>query len=150
MPANIRETKIGFGFKKQTALQTANLAADIWSLSKVNAALSTVSLNTEDDAAELGKGHEFATRVYPTSWDVQGAIEKYLTSEIAAWAFVFGLGNRVKSGITAITYTCTPQDPVTGGIEVPAFCYYEGLSLQAACRMCLVEVEKALGAVQGL
>lgn len=29
------------------------------------------------------------------------------------------------------------------GIEVPAFCYYEGLALQAACRMCLVEVEKA-------
>ena len=28
------------------------------------------------------------------------------------------------------------------GIEVPAFCYYEGLSLAAACRMCLVEVEK--------
>ncbi|MBM3726081.1 MAG: NADH-quinone oxidoreductase subunit NuoG [Acidobacteria bacterium] len=28
------------------------------------------------------------------------------------------------------------------GIEVPAFCYYEGYSLQAACRMCLVEVEK--------
>lgn len=27
------------------------------------------------------------------------------------------------------------------GIEVPAFCYYEGYSLQAACRMCLVEVE---------
>src|ERR1700687_3675475 len=26
--------------------------------------------------------------------------------------------------------------------EVPAFCYYPGLSLQAACRMCLVEVEK--------
>ncbi len=28
------------------------------------------------------------------------------------------------------------------GIEIPAFCYYKGLSLQAACRMCLVEVEK--------
>ena len=27
-------------------------------------------------------------------------------------------------------------------VEVPAFCYYEGLSLAAACRMCLVEVEK--------
>ncbi len=26
--------------------------------------------------------------------------------------------------------------------EVPSFCYYRGLSLQAACRMCLVEVEK--------
>jgi NADH-quinone oxidoreductase subunit G len=28
------------------------------------------------------------------------------------------------------------------GTEVPAFCYYPGLSLQAACRMCLVEIEK--------
>jgi NADH-quinone oxidoreductase subunit G len=31
----------------------------------------------------------------------------------------------------------------SAGIEIPAFCYYEGLALQAACRMCLVEVEKA-------
>ena len=30
----------------------------------------------------------------------------------------------------------------TQGIEVPSFCYYPGLTLQAACRMCLVEVEK--------
>ena len=29
------------------------------------------------------------------------------------------------------------------GIEIPSFCYYEGLALQAACRMCLVEIEKA-------
>jgi NADH-quinone oxidoreductase subunit G len=44
------------------------------------------------------------------------------------------------------------------GVEVPSFCYYPGLSLQAACRMCLVEVEKApklqtactLVAVEGL
>jgi NADH-quinone oxidoreductase subunit G len=28
------------------------------------------------------------------------------------------------------------------GTEVPSFCYYPGLSLQAACRMCLVEVDK--------
>ncbi len=28
------------------------------------------------------------------------------------------------------------------GIEVPSFCYYPGLSLQAACRMCLVRQEK--------
>ena len=28
------------------------------------------------------------------------------------------------------------------GIEVPSFCYYPGLTLQAACRMCLIEVEK--------
>src|SRR5712671_8148815 len=29
------------------------------------------------------------------------------------------------------------------GIEVPSFCYYPGLTLQGACRMCLIEVEKA-------
>ena len=28
------------------------------------------------------------------------------------------------------------------GIEIPSFCYYDGLTIQAACRMCLVEVEK--------
>jgi len=28
------------------------------------------------------------------------------------------------------------------GIEVPSFCYYPGLSLQGACRMCVVKVEK--------
>jgi NADH-quinone oxidoreductase subunit G len=28
------------------------------------------------------------------------------------------------------------------GIEIPSFCYYDGYSLQAACRMCLVQVEK--------
>jgi NADH-quinone oxidoreductase subunit G len=30
----------------------------------------------------------------------------------------------------------------TAGIEIPAFCYYPGLSLQAACRMCVVRQEK--------
>ncbi len=28
------------------------------------------------------------------------------------------------------------------GIEIPAFCYYPGLTLQAACRMCVVRIEK--------
>ena len=28
------------------------------------------------------------------------------------------------------------------GIEIPSFCYYPGLSLQAACRMCLVRMAK--------
>jgi NADH-quinone oxidoreductase chain G len=30
----------------------------------------------------------------------------------------------------------------TVGIEVPSFCYYPNLSLQGACRMCLVRIEK--------
>src|SRR5437868_4175701 len=30
----------------------------------------------------------------------------------------------------------------TVGIQIPSFCYYPGLSWQAACRMCVVEIEK--------
>jgi NADH-quinone oxidoreductase subunit G len=38
---------------------------------------------------------------------------------------------------TLLIEACKPY-----GIEIPAFCYYPGLSLQGACRMCLVEIEK--------
>jgi len=30
----------------------------------------------------------------------------------------------------------------SAGIEIPAFCYYPNLSLQGACRMCLVKIER--------
>ena len=30
----------------------------------------------------------------------------------------------------------------SAGVEVPSFCYYPNLSLQGACRMCLVKIEK--------
>lgn len=45
--------------------------------------------------------------------------------------------------ITAAPGTLVIEAARRLGIEVPSFCYYPGLSLQAACRMCLVEVEKA-------
>jgi NADH-quinone oxidoreductase subunit G len=44
--------------------------------------------------------------------------------------------------VTAPPGTLVIDAAKTVGIEIPAFCYYEGLSLAAACRMCLVEVEK--------
>ena len=44
--------------------------------------------------------------------------------------------------ITTPAGTLVIEAAKTQGIEVPSFCYYPGLSLQAACRMCLVEVEK--------
>src|SRR3954452_23919149 len=107
MPANIRETLIGFGKGKQTDIASANLVANIWQLKKLNAAFSYPKLNTENDAAEMGKGHEFATEVFKTSWDVNGTIEKYLGSDIGAWTMAFGLGKVVKSGSAPnFTYTC--------------------------------------------
>jgi NADH-quinone oxidoreductase subunit G len=44
--------------------------------------------------------------------------------------------------VTTAAGTLVIEAAKTEGIEVPSFCYYPGLSLQAACRMCLVEVEK--------
>ena len=126
MSANIREILIGFGKGKQTDIATANLVANIWQLKKLNAALANPKLNTESDAEEFGKGHEFATQVFKTSWDITGAIEKYLSSDIAAWAMAFGLGKVVKSGSTPnFTYTCTPLNPTADGIELPYFSFIE-------------------------
>ncbi len=42
--------------------------------------------------------------------------------------------------VTTTAGTLVIEAAKTQGIEVPSFCYYPGLSLQAACIMCLVEV----------
>ena len=44
--------------------------------------------------------------------------------------------------VTAPAGTLLIEACKTVGIEVPSFCYYPNLSLQGACRMCLVRVEK--------
>ena len=44
--------------------------------------------------------------------------------------------------LTAPAGTLLIEACKTAGIEIPAFCYYPGLSLQGACRMCVVRVEK--------
>jgi NADH-quinone oxidoreductase subunit G len=46
------------------------------------------------------------------------------------------------SKITAPAGTLLIEACKSAGIEVPSFCYYPGLSLQGACRMCLVEIAK--------
>ena len=44
--------------------------------------------------------------------------------------------------VTAPSGTLLIEACKSAGIEVPSFCYYPNLSLQGACRMCLVKVEK--------
>src|SRR6201994_4246904 len=44
--------------------------------------------------------------------------------------------------VTAPAGTLLIEACRAAGIEVPAFCYYPGLSPQGACRMCLVRIEK--------
>ena len=126
MPANIRETIIAFSKNKQAAIATANTAAGMWRLNKLNSSFGGPKLITETDAEEFGKGHEFAANVYRMSWDVQGQIEKYLSAEFATWAFAFALGKCTKTGTPPnYIYTITPLDPVTDGIELPYFSFVE-------------------------
>src|SRR6201995_5649654 len=44
--------------------------------------------------------------------------------------------------VTAPSGTLLIEACKSVGIEVPSFCYYPNLSLQGACRMCLVKIEK--------
>ncbi len=44
--------------------------------------------------------------------------------------------------VTAPTGTLLIEACKRVGIEIPSFCYYPNLSLQGACRMCLVEIAK--------
>jgi hypothetical protein len=123
----LQEILVCFGKGKQTDIVTAQAAGVMWRMNKLNAALANPKLAIEDDAAEYGKGHEFATTTFKTSWDVTGTLEKYLSAEMAAWAVCFGLGKVVKSGSSpAFTYTCTPLFPSAGDdTELPYFSFVE-------------------------
>ncbi len=44
--------------------------------------------------------------------------------------------------VTAPPGTLLIEAAKQAGIEVPSFCYYPGMALQGACRMCLVSIEK--------
>src|ERR1051325_351943 len=127
MSVRTQEILIGFGKAKQADIATANVVGGIWRLNKLNASLANPKLVTENDAEEFGKGHEYPTQVFNTSWDVAGTIEKYLSAEFGAWAVAFGLGKVVKSGSSPnLVYTCTPLNGANGdSVELPFFSFIE-------------------------
>lgn len=125
--SRLQEVLICFGKQKQADIATANTGVQMWQLRKLNAALANPKLNTENDAEEFGKGHEFPTQSFQTSWDANGTLEKYLGAEIGAWAMAFGLGKVVKSGTNPnFVYTCTPLIPANGdAAALPYFSFVE-------------------------
>jgi hypothetical protein len=119
--AGIRTQEQRFGFSKspQADINTPNTAGQIIQLSKLNADIAFPTLATEDDAAEMGKSDEWATQHFATSWSTGGSIRKYLTSQIAQWAWSFGLGSVTASD--SYTSVIVPRSPVVDGIELPYF-----------------------------
>jgi len=125
-PANVRETKIAFGFKPQADVATMNLPTEMWSLTKTNPALSVITPVTENDANDIGKGDEFPTQIFPSHMDAAVPVEKYASSEFLAWLFCFATGKASKTAAgTGWTYSAVPSDPVTECINLTPFTFAE-------------------------
>lgn len=121
-PTKLIEVLYGLGFGKQTDIGTANLAAAMWSLKKLNASLLTDQPTVKDNRDEYGKGHEYATQTYLEGFTQSQSVEYYLSSEKAAWLFAMGLGKVSMTGSSApYTYTCTPLNPANGDSSEPPY-----------------------------
>src|SRR5579885_2878577 len=110
MPARIQQLILGLGKGRQSDISTA--AATFIRLKKLDTALTTPKPVFENDAAEIGKGHEFITQTFPSHYDVGNRLEKYASAEFVTWAVAFALGNIAQTGSSApYTYTITPINP---------------------------------------
>ncbi|HEX3340609.1 MAG TPA: phage tail tube protein [Pseudolabrys sp.] len=126
-PANIQETQIAFGYAPQTDVATANPLTVMWSLTKVNPALSVVNPVNETNALDIGKMNEFPSQVFPSYQDASVALEKYVSSEFLAWLFCFTTGKATKTGTAGagLTYAAVPNDPSVDCINLPCFTWDE-------------------------
>jgi hypothetical protein len=100
----------------------------MWRVTNLNARPWPQNPVNEDDASEAGKGHEFASQLFKSHYmPPEYELRKYLSSEIAAWAFSFALGNVVKSGTNPYTYTITPILGSTNPteLELPYFSFVQ-------------------------
>ena len=123
MPARVQQLVLGLGNNKQTAIATAG--STFLRFKKLDTTITTPKPVFENDAAEIGKGHEFITQTFPSHYDVANRLEKYASAEFTTWACAYGLGNVAVTGSSApYTYTITPIDPGTT-LELPYFSLVE-------------------------
>jgi hypothetical protein len=104
-------------------LQTALAAADMLALSQTNRTIGIPELVNETNEDDLGKGHEWATQVFKSHWNVNQPWDGRLSSQNAALLAVFGLGSYstpVPVGTGGFKYTCVPLDNLTEGLEMPS------------------------------
>ena len=123
MPARVQQLVLGLGTAKQANIATAG--STFARFKKIDATVTTAKPVFENDAAEIGKGHEFITQTFPSHYEIGNRIEKYASAEFVTWATAFALGNVTVTGTTApFTYTIVPINPgVT--LELPYFSLVE-------------------------
>lgn len=126
--ASMQELSMAIGFKKQSALQTALVAADTWRLTHTNGDVAFPNMSNDSNKDDYGKGTPFATQVFKNRVDLAWPWNARLTSENAAMAAAFGLGKATKTAAgTGFKYTCVPLDPITDGIEMPATTFVQAI-----------------------
>lgn len=110
MPA-IEELALGIGFKKQSAIQTPLVAADIWQLSQTSRNVAQPLFNNETNRDDIGKGGAFATVRYPSHIESNWQWDAFMTSENLAMLGVFGIGLDAKSAAgVGFKYSCKPSE----------------------------------------
>lgn len=120
MPANIQELQCAFSKTPQSAIDQPS--SDLVRFNTTSDDIADVEFMVEDDAKEIGKGHEFAENTFPTSWKVTKKVQCYLTAESFGIFGAFALG-------TGAGGTYTPIDPLTNlnEIELPWMTILEGI-----------------------
>ena len=124
----LQEVQICFGFGKQTDIATANLVAAMWRLKKLNAQLANPKLNTENDAEEYGKGHEFADDHVQDFVGHRRHAGKVPERGDGCVGHVLrlGQGRQERHRARNWVYTCTPLIPANGdATELPYFSFVE-------------------------
>lgn len=117
MPTRIQNASLGLGVGKQTNISTVPGSPVFITVPKLDSDIYIDDFGTEDNAAWIGKGNEFATQVFPTAFNVNGRIEKHGGIEFMTWAWAYALGN---IAYASSTYTLVPTNPATT-LENPYF-----------------------------
>jgi hypothetical protein len=117
MPTRIQNASIGLGITAQTNISTPASSTTYIVVPKLDNNIYVDDFGTENNAAWIGKGNEFATQVFPTAFNMAGSMEKYGGIEFMTWAWAGALGNiAYASG----SYTLVPINPATT-LEMPYF-----------------------------
>lgn len=115
----LQTLRMAIGYKQQSALATALVAADMISLRHTSAEAPQVQFLTESDAADFGKGI-YPTQNFKKNRDVNFPLAGRLTSEWGAILSTFGLGKTTKTAAgTGWKYTSTQYNPNTDGLAMP-------------------------------
>jgi hypothetical protein len=142
MASRIQGKTLCLGKAKQVNIAT--ISPSFLTFTQLNEEVTAQGFRTENDAAWIGKGDEFARQVFPVSFDPSASISHYGSTELTTWAWAYALGGVAQTGAGPFDYTINPIAPGTS-LELPYFTVVEqvpeggGKSIDNAFVGCAVE-----------